>query len=255
MISAMAKTVAGILLLFLLFPIQSIAQDSLSTIYFYRAKKSGSSMRYDVKEGETQVGRMKPGSVAVYHCKPGSHDFAATGKTSSAFQMTTEPGKEYYVDCFVLRDQPAFLIATMGEARRQIARIDKTVSEKISGVVITTSPDTVKALQHMFKRKRVTGIVCTTVGTIVTPFLVVSLMNYEPEVIRTTSGGLVTTTTIDERPRYIAGVFNGSVAIIGGTFLWVNHTPKKLTAILENKAEGIPFAPRMLKHLKRKDFK
>ncbi len=80
-------------------------------------------------------------------------------------------------------------------------------------------------------------------------------MNYEPEVTSTTSGGLATTTTIDERPSYVVGIFNGSVATICGAFLWVNHTPKKLTAILENKAEGIPFPPRMLKHLKWKDFK
>ncbi len=58
--------------------------------------------------------------------------------------MTTEPGKEYYVECFVLGNQPAFLVATMGESRRQIARIDKTVSDKIAPIVITTSPDTVR---------------------------------------------------------------------------------------------------------------
>lgn len=250
MINLMAKAVATLVVLSIVFfPIESLAQDSLSTIYFYR-QKSGSSMRYEVNEGKTQIGRMKPGSVAVYHCTPGSHDFIAAGKTASVFKMITEQGKEYYVDCIVRANTPALRLSRRGEARRQISKIDKNISEKIAPVVITTSPDTVRALQHMFKRKRGWGIACTVFGAFATPYFIATLINYEPK--EETSGSLTTTT--DETPSYVVAVVNGMTVTIVGAALWSNHTPRKLTTILENKAEGIPFPPKLLSHLKKEDF-
>ena len=42
------------------------------------------------------------------------------------------------------------------------------------------------------------------------------------------------TTTIDDTPVYVSGIFNGVGVIMGGAILWINHTPRKLTTILEN---------------------
>jgi hypothetical protein len=247
---SLRSPLAAVLLLVTLLPISSYSQDQ-STIYFYRSKES-TNVAYEVKEGSTSVGIMRPSNVVVYKCNPGAHDFLATGKVPTSFKMDTEAGKEYFVRCDVDGDaahRANFQLTHKVEARMEISRIDGTVASQIVPTALTTSPDTIRALRHMYKRKRGWGIVWSILGTsaIITSIKQIA----DPPKVdigygQTIESGNVGTNILS---------LTASVALASlGYSREVQYTNRRLAIILEDRAAGAPWPPKLLKKLRPRDF-
>jgi hypothetical protein len=248
----MKSSFVVILLLLVISVFHSTAQDQ-STIFFYRPGGSG-NVGYEVTDGSTSVGLLRQGTVFQYQCNAGDHEFTAKGKTLSSFRLNTEGGQEYFVLCGMANDstqRPTFRLARKGEARVQIKKIDEVMASKISQTVLVTSADTVKALHHLFKRKRGWGIAFTIIGSLGVISGGAKLINYEPEQVPI---GYGLTIEQDDRQWLVFGLINSIVLDAIGISRLRYYTRGRLDAILEDRAYGTPFPARVMKHLTKRDF-
>ena len=102
------------------------AQDSLATVYFYRASKfAGSFIGYDVKHEDNIIGRVKSGSIVTYRSKAGTQLFSAKTESESSIKLTLSAGEVYFIECSlavgVLVGRPTFRQASNLQAKNDIA--------------------------------------------------------------------------------------------------------------------------------------
>jgi len=143
----------------------SFAQDSLSTIIFYReAKFAGSAITYKIMHDSIFVGKMELGARMVYKCKPGLLKFWAHTESKNFIIIEAKAGETYYIECSVgvgaLVGTPAFRqvrAATAQPALREITRQPDLVLKGSDELIVLTSVDTVGAVSHLFQRKRKGG--------------------------------------------------------------------------------------------------
>ncbi|HEY5290527.1 MAG TPA: DUF2846 domain-containing protein [Caulobacteraceae bacterium] len=67
-------------------------------IVFYRTwKYPAAALSYAVREGQTKLGILAPGSYFVVSVDPGLHTYAVRSERSDAMQIVVEAGEVYYV--------------------------------------------------------------------------------------------------------------------------------------------------------------
>ena len=67
-------------------------------IVFFREKKfAGAGIRYKVREGETELGKLSSGSYFVVPVEPGAHQYVVHSEAKDVLNIEVEPGETYYV--------------------------------------------------------------------------------------------------------------------------------------------------------------
>jgi hypothetical protein len=67
-------------------------------IVFFREKKfAGSAVRYKVREGEAELGKLSSGVYFVHVAEPGTHQYIVHSEAKDVLTLEVEPGETYYV--------------------------------------------------------------------------------------------------------------------------------------------------------------
>ena len=67
-------------------------------IVFFREKKfAGSAIRYKVREGDTELGKLSSGSYFVLPVEPGTHQYTVHSEAKDILTLEVEAGETYYV--------------------------------------------------------------------------------------------------------------------------------------------------------------
>jgi len=67
-------------------------------IVFYRpSKMMGAAIGFKVREGETELGKLRNGKYFVAAVEPGVHEYKVHGETKDAMTLEIEAGETYYV--------------------------------------------------------------------------------------------------------------------------------------------------------------
>src|SRR5207253_9574068 len=67
-------------------------------IVFYREKKfTGAAIRFKVREGETELGKLSNGVYFVVPVDPGTHTYTVHSEAKDVLTLDVEPGETYYV--------------------------------------------------------------------------------------------------------------------------------------------------------------
>lgn len=67
-------------------------------IVFFREKKfAGAAVRYKVREGETELGKLSSGSYFVHVTEPGAHQYTVHSEAKDVLNIEVEAGETYYV--------------------------------------------------------------------------------------------------------------------------------------------------------------
>ena len=67
-------------------------------IIFFREKKfAGSAVRYKVREGETELGKLISGGYFVVPVEPGTHQYVVHSEAKDVLTLEVEEGETYYV--------------------------------------------------------------------------------------------------------------------------------------------------------------
>jgi hypothetical protein len=67
-------------------------------IVFFREKKfAGSAIRYKVREGQAELGKLSSGAYFVVPVEPGTHEYVVHSEAKDALTMEVEAGETYYV--------------------------------------------------------------------------------------------------------------------------------------------------------------
>lgn len=67
-------------------------------IVFFREKKfAGAAVKYKVREGETELGKLSSGTYFVHVTEPGAHEYTVHSEAKDILNMEVEAGETYYV--------------------------------------------------------------------------------------------------------------------------------------------------------------
>lgn len=67
-------------------------------IVFFREKKfAGAAVKYKVREGETELGKLSSGTYFVNVAEPGTHEYTVHSEAKDVLTLEIEPGETYYV--------------------------------------------------------------------------------------------------------------------------------------------------------------
>ena len=67
-------------------------------IVFFRDKKfTGAAIRYKVREGATELGKLSNGSYFVHVAEPGAHEYTVHSEAKDILNLEVEAGETYYV--------------------------------------------------------------------------------------------------------------------------------------------------------------
>ena len=190
-----------------------------------------------------------------------SHAKTAKTQSEAAFKIVMERGQTYYIECGLVvvsgTGRPSFRLATKEDALKSMSKIDLAAYDKTPFVVSKASPkdDTIRALQNLYRRKRVGGTVRSIVFGVLAVSALVNTVNYKSTSV-TVNGGSQTIPIDDSPPpgNYIGiGIF--TIFTITGFTQIANHTQDKLDALLADYKNGIPLPKKIKSKLKQKDFK
>jgi hypothetical protein len=67
-------------------------------VVFFREKKfAGSAVRYKVREGEAELGKLSSGTYFVVAAEPGTHQYTVHSEAKDILTLEIESGETYYV--------------------------------------------------------------------------------------------------------------------------------------------------------------
>lgn len=67
-------------------------------IVFFREKKfAGAAVKYKVREGETELGKLSSGTYFVHVTNPGAHEYTVHSEAKDILNLEVEAGETYYV--------------------------------------------------------------------------------------------------------------------------------------------------------------
>ena len=141
--------------------------DSLGVVIFYREPQlAGAAVTYQLRHLDTIVGEVKPGSVITYRCAPGMQKFWAHTESRNFTFVEVEAGETYYVECSVavgvLVGTPVFRQVRASTAQPILRKLTNQNDLVLQGgdelIQTFTSKDTLAAVNHLFQRKRRSGV-------------------------------------------------------------------------------------------------
>jgi hypothetical protein len=77
-------------------------QQEAATIYFFRLQNyMGSASKMTIRANDQPVVRLRNGCYFKYELQPGDYIFSLAFGSSSSVRLNVEPGKEYYIKCYL----------------------------------------------------------------------------------------------------------------------------------------------------------
>lgn len=77
--------------------IAAAPQDKAQIVFFRESKFVGAAIGFKVREGETELGKLRSGKYFVATVEPGKHEYNVHGETKDVLTMEVEAGETYYV--------------------------------------------------------------------------------------------------------------------------------------------------------------
>lgn len=77
--------------------IAAAPQDKAQIVFFRESKFVGGAIGFKVREGETELGKLRSGKYFVANVEPGKHEYNVHGETKDVLTMEVEAGETYYV--------------------------------------------------------------------------------------------------------------------------------------------------------------
>ncbi|HVI58135.1 MAG TPA: DUF2846 domain-containing protein [Luteimonas sp.] len=72
--------------------------EGMGQIVFFREKKfAGAAIRYKVREGDTELGKLASGTYFVVPVAPGAHQYTVHSEAKDILNLEVEAGETYYV--------------------------------------------------------------------------------------------------------------------------------------------------------------
>lgn len=79
-------------------PTAVASADATGTVVFFRPSKFiGAAIGYKVREGTTELGKLRNGKFFSLHVKPGTHEYVVHSETKDKLVLEVEAGQTYYV--------------------------------------------------------------------------------------------------------------------------------------------------------------
>lgn len=75
--------------------------DKGQIVFFRESKFAGAAIGFKVREGETELGKLRSGNYFVATVEPGTHEYHVQGETKDVLRMEIEPGETYYVQASI----------------------------------------------------------------------------------------------------------------------------------------------------------
>lgn len=76
----------------------SAPAEGMGQIVFFREKKfAGAAIRYKVREGDTELGKLASGTYFVVPVAPGPHQYTVHSEAKDILNLEVEAGETYYV--------------------------------------------------------------------------------------------------------------------------------------------------------------
>lgn len=73
-------------------------QDGKALVVFFRPSKfTGAAIGFKVREGETELGKLRNGKYFVANVEPGTHQYTVHSEAKDVLTMEVEAGETYYV--------------------------------------------------------------------------------------------------------------------------------------------------------------
>lgn len=73
-------------------------QDGKALIVFFRPSKfTGAAIGFKVREGETELGKLRSGKYFTANVEPGTHQYTVHSEAKDVLTMEVEAGETYYV--------------------------------------------------------------------------------------------------------------------------------------------------------------
>lgn len=66
-------------------------------VFFRPSKFTGAAIGFKVREGETELGKLRNGKYFVAHVEPGTHQYTVHSEAKDVLTMEVEEGETYYV--------------------------------------------------------------------------------------------------------------------------------------------------------------
>ncbi|KAF1726098.1 hypothetical protein CSC76_11265 [Pseudoxanthomonas mexicana] len=72
--------------------------EGMGQVVFFREKKfTGAAIKYKVREGETELGKLGSGTYFVASVAPGTHQYTVHSEAKDVLTLEVEAGETYYV--------------------------------------------------------------------------------------------------------------------------------------------------------------
>lgn len=71
--------------------------DKGQVVFFRESKFAGAAIGFKVREGDTELGKLRSGNYFVATVEPGKHEYNVHGETKDVLALEVEPGETYYV--------------------------------------------------------------------------------------------------------------------------------------------------------------
>lgn len=81
--------------------IAAAPQDKGQIVFFRESKFVGGAIGFKVREGETELGKLRSGKYFVATVEPGKHEYNVHGETKDVLTMEIEAGETYYVQASI----------------------------------------------------------------------------------------------------------------------------------------------------------
>ena len=74
------------------------AAGNTGTVVFFREKKfAGAAVKYIVREGNVELGKLSSGTYFTIHATPGTHQYTVHSEAKDVLTLEVDPGDTYYV--------------------------------------------------------------------------------------------------------------------------------------------------------------
>jgi hypothetical protein len=77
--------------------INAAPADKAQIVFFRESKFVGGAIGFKVREGETELGKLRSGKYFVANVEPGKHEYNVHGETKDVLTIEVEAGETYYV--------------------------------------------------------------------------------------------------------------------------------------------------------------
>lgn len=71
--------------------------DKGQIVFFRESRMMGAAIGFKVREGDTELGKLRSGKYFVVAVEPGAHEYNVHGETKDVLNMEVEAGETYYV--------------------------------------------------------------------------------------------------------------------------------------------------------------